>query len=50
MKEWIIVGALYAFGMGCFHLLGGIRAAGEALRNWGRASTAVESRPASASS
>jgi hypothetical protein len=39
MKDWIVVAILYAFGMGCFRLLGGFRAAGEALRRWGRASS-----------
>jgi len=50
MSNWIIVVVLYVFGMGCFHLLGGLRSAGEALRNWGHASTAIKSRPSSASS
>jgi hypothetical protein len=50
MKEWIIVAVLYGLGMGCFHLLGGIRAAGEALRSWGRATAGADSRPSSASS
>jgi hypothetical protein len=33
---WIVVLVLYAVGMGLFHILGGIRAAGEAIENWGR--------------
>ena len=41
MQSWITVAILYAFGMGCFRLLGGINAAGEALRRWGRASSSV---------
>jgi hypothetical protein len=40
MWGWIVVLVLYAVGMGLFHLLGGIRAAGEAIENWGRASSA----------
>jgi hypothetical protein len=39
MWGWIAVLALYALGMGFFHLLGGLRAAGEALERWGRASS-----------
>jgi hypothetical protein len=38
MNSWITVAILYALGMGCFRLLGGFRAAGDALRRWGRAS------------
>jgi len=49
MKDWIIVAVLYGFGMGCFRLLGGINAAGEALRRWGRASSAVKASPSSSS-
>jgi len=41
MREWIITGALYVLGMGLFRILGGIGAAGEALRNWGRNSSSV---------
>ena len=50
MSSWIVVVVLYVLGMGCFHLLGGLRAAGEALRNWGHTSTAVKNSPSSASS
>jgi len=50
MEDWIIVAICYAFGMGFFRLLGGMNAAGEALRNWGRASTTVESTSSSARS
>jgi hypothetical protein len=42
MKDWIIVAICYGFGMGVFRLLGGINAAGDALRRWGRASSAVK--------
>jgi hypothetical protein len=41
MWGWIAVVALYAVGMGFFHVLGGLRAAGEALERWGHA-TAIE--------
>lgn len=40
MLTWIVVVALYAVGMGLFHFLGGLSAAGEAIENWGRASAA----------
>jgi hypothetical protein len=35
MWTWILIGALYAFSMGFFSLLGGMRAAGDAFRRWG---------------
>jgi hypothetical protein len=47
MKDWIIVVVLYGFGIGCFRLLGGINAAGEALRRWGRASSRIKASPSS---
>jgi hypothetical protein len=50
MKDWIIVAICYGFGMGFFRLLGGMNAAGEALRRWGRASSTVETSPSSSSS
>jgi hypothetical protein len=50
MSSWIVVAVLYVLGMGCFHLLGGLRAAGEALRNWGHTSASVKSSASSASS
>jgi len=50
MKDWIIIAILYGFGIGCFRLLGGINAAGEALRRWGRASSSVNGSPSSSSS
>jgi hypothetical protein len=49
MWSWIVVLALYLLGMGCFHVLGGLRAAGEALERWGRASAVTRLRRASAS-
>ncbi len=47
MSNWITVVILYVLGMGFFHLLGGLRAAGEAVRSWGHASTVVKSRASS---
>jgi hypothetical protein len=35
--EWIVIVALYLAGIGFFRLLGGVAAAGEALRRWGEA-------------
>ena len=50
MKDWIVIVILYAFGAGFFRLLGGMNAAGEALRRWGKASSAVKASPSSSSS
>jgi hypothetical protein len=35
MWSWIVVVALYLFGIGFFHVLGGVGAACEALQRWG---------------
>jgi hypothetical protein len=37
MWQWIIIVALYALGCGTLRLLGGVGAAGDALRDWGEA-------------
>jgi len=48
MRDWIVVIVLYALGIGIFHLLGGLGAAGDALREWGRSSSTVRGpRPSS---
>jgi hypothetical protein len=39
MWSWILIGGLYAFGMGFFSLLGGVRAAGDAFRRWGESAS-----------
>jgi hypothetical protein len=49
VKEAIIAIVLYAFGIGVFRWLGGIGAAGEALRDWGSAAAARRSRAGSSS-
>jgi hypothetical protein len=49
MKEWIVVGVLYALGMTFFHLVGGLDAAAEAFRRWGAASAARRARQRSSS-
>jgi hypothetical protein len=41
MGGWIAVIALYALGIGLFHLLGGLGAAGEWLEQWGERSASV---------
>ena len=39
MWSWIGVGVLYGLVIGGFRMLGGIGAAADALREWGRASS-----------
>jgi Sec-independent protein translocase protein TatA len=39
MWSWIVIGVLYVLVIGGFRILGGIGAAGDALRDWGRASS-----------
>jgi hypothetical protein len=39
MWNWIMIAALYLVGMGFFALLGGLRAASDALRRWGESSS-----------
>jgi hypothetical protein len=50
MWSWIVVLVLYAVGMGLFHVLGGLRAAGEAIESWSRANTSPDATPASPAS
>jgi hypothetical protein len=38
MTTWIVTAVLYGVGFGLFGLLGGVGAAGDALRQWGEAS------------
>jgi hypothetical protein len=38
MTSWIVVAVLYVLGIGLFQLLGGLGAAAEAFRRWGRSS------------
>jgi hypothetical protein len=44
MWSWIVLGVVYVLVLGGFRWLGGIGAAAEALREWGRASSSG-SRP-----
>ena len=34
--NWIVIGILYLFGIGFFRWLGGIGAAADAIKSWGR--------------
>ena len=45
MTSWIVTGVLYVLGIGIFHWLGGLAAAGDAIARWGSAA-AEERRPA----
>jgi hypothetical protein len=45
--SWIVIGVLYVLSIGGFRWLGGIGAAGEALRQWGRSRAADRGRPLS---
>jgi hypothetical protein len=46
---WVWIGALYVLAMSFFHWLGGIRAAGDAIKRWGQASGARRRRVSSSS-
>jgi hypothetical protein len=50
MREWLIVGVLYAFNLALFRWLGGFGSAGRAFRDWGRWSTTGRRDESSASS
>jgi hypothetical protein len=39
MWSWIVIGGCYVLVIGGFRILGGIGAAADALRDWGRASS-----------
>ena len=41
MREWIVIGVLYVLVVVGFRSLGGFRSAGEALRQWGKASSTM---------
>ena len=44
LTSWIVVIALYLLGMGLFHLLGGLGAAGEWFQRWGETSATKRAR------
>jgi len=50
MVGWIVTLALYVVGMGLFHILGGLGAAGEAIEDWARSMTGSRAERASSSS
>jgi Sec-independent protein translocase protein TatA len=39
MWSWIVIGVLYVLVLGGYRMLGGLGAAAEAMRDWGRASS-----------
>jgi hypothetical protein len=45
MWSWIVIGVLYVLVIGGYRMLGGIGAAAEALRAWGRASSRGSDAP-----
>jgi len=49
MRDWIIIAVLYVLVLASFRFLGGLRAAGDALRRWGEASSSIRSNPGSSS-
>ena len=42
--DWVIVVALYAFGLNVFRLLGGFPAAARAITRWGATSSAKRAK------
>jgi len=47
--SWVVIVVLYVVGMGIFHALGGLGAAGDALAQWGRSRAARGARTISSS-
>ena len=43
MWSWIVVVVLYVLGIGFFHIIGGLGAAAETLKQWGRVSSTIGS-------
>jgi hypothetical protein len=39
--SWIVVAVLYVAGIGFFHWIGGVGAAADALRRWGRSGSTL---------
>ena len=50
MTTWIIIAVGYGAGMGFFHFLGGLGAAGRAFERWGATSYRLKTKPVSPSS
>ena len=49
MRDWIVIAVLYTLVLAFFRFLGGIGAAGDALRRWGKASASIRINPGSSS-
>jgi len=49
MRDWIVILILYVLALGLFRVLGGLRAAGDVFRRWGRHSAATRANPGSSS-
>jgi hypothetical protein len=49
MWNWIWIAVLYVLGMGFFRWLGGLGSAADAIKRWGRASTAHRQETSSTS-
>jgi hypothetical protein len=41
MWSWIVIVVLYVLGIAFFHIIGGLGAAAETLRQWGRVSSTI---------
>ena len=49
MLSWIVIGILYVVGIGFFRWLGGLGAAGDVFRRWGKATSTIRTNPGSSS-
>jgi hypothetical protein len=49
MRDWIVIAVLYTLFLAFFRFLGGLGAAGDALRRWGKASASIRINPGSSS-
>jgi hypothetical protein len=49
MRDWIVIAVLYTLFLALFRFLGGLGAAGDALRRWGKASASIRINPGSSS-
>jgi hypothetical protein len=49
MRDWIIIAVLYVLVLAFFHFLGGLGAAADAMRRWGKASASIRTNPGSSS-
>jgi hypothetical protein len=49
MRGWMVIAVLYTLFLAFFRFLGGLGAAADALRRWGKASASIRSNPGSSS-